>query len=507
MSQFTEVEAKYKALRAQLEGGKLSQDQFVQQASQLMCQDDAGRWWTIHPESGMWHYHWRNEWRPGLPPGYAPASPRAVARPAAAPPPQVVQETVVAQPPAAAKGGGLPRWLIPAALALVLVSAVIIVMVWVVLPRLGGDQDAAVVTEATNTPLAATFTPQPPPTGTAEPTSQPTVTNTPEPTLTPSETPIPQGEDAAAARPPWPETLSDGFGATDSGWSRGAGASALVDYRDAGLRIELQGTTQMAWSRYEAQEFGDGWVEVTVRELASAAGIALHVTEDFYGYVFRIDSAGRYSIGRTLPDAEPPLVDWTLSDRIWTDGTPNRLAVLAEGDRYRFFVNGWLLHEVVDESHPFGLLALWGGSGENELAKITFDDALLLVGPEGAEPTPSETAAAPTAQPTPTNTKAAATPKPTATTAAGYPPLTFEVREANAYYPGSGSTYRIRFWIVAQGGNGVYTYEVAGQTFNTEVFEIEWGCGASFVNEIIVRSGDGQRASKNQYVQDVPCVP
>ena len=69
MATFADMEGQYRALRGRLERGELGREQFLQLAAQLMCQDDAGRWWTIHPESGMRHYRWKDEWRPGVPPG------------------------------------------------------------------------------------------------------------------------------------------------------------------------------------------------------------------------------------------------------------------------------------------------------------------------------------------------------------------------------------------------------------------------------------------------------
>jgi len=264
---------------------------------------------------------------------------------------------------------------------------------------------------------------------------------------------------------------------------------------------------------------------VTGVERASAAGIALHVTEDYHGYVFRIDSDGRYSIGRTLPDAEPPLVDWTFSERIYTAGKPNQLAVMADGNSYTFFINGWRVAAVEDEAYPSGRLALWGGTGAAGAAQVAFDDCRLLAAsplpPAETTPTatpaeagtatwtpfpkPTKSPSPATATPTTETTTSPSPPTATSTTGASQGPLTFEV-SYDTWYPGSGNDWIIRFHIQAQGGDGNYTYQVEDRTFTTDVFDFEWGCGASLAARVEVRSGDGQSTFKNVWIEHVPCV-
>jgi len=114
MSNFMEIEVRYKALRERYERGALTQEEFLQQVAQGMSQDETGRWWTIHPENGMWHYRWKDEWRPGVPPGHMPQVIKPVkgrlvppsrsskpVRPVQSPPEKESERT------------GFPRWLIP----------------------------------------------------------------------------------------------------------------------------------------------------------------------------------------------------------------------------------------------------------------------------------------------------------------------------------------------------------------------------------------------------------
>ncbi len=386
MSTFSEIETRCRSLQTEFQQGALTREQYVQQVSQLMCQDETGRWWTIHPESGLWHYRWKDEWRPGVPPGHTPAA---------------LQEFLSLFPPSQPSEASLPdqrsrragrqqpgRWLVPVLAALVLVIVVAAAVYWVLFAG-SGEVRRGEGQEELPSILIATFTPGGPATFTPE-ARLVEMLGTSDQTPTPVATAWPQGPDAASSRPDWPDAMRDGFARADSGWSRGIGDGITVDYRDGQLRLDLQGSGRVAWSRFEPVSFADGWAEVTVdgstwsgpAGSAPAAGIALHVTEDYYGYVFRIDGAGRYAVGRTLTDDLPPVVDWTPSEHIRIGGASNHLAVLARGPRYFFFINGWRVGPdagVEDHSYSEGVLALWGSSGSAGAAQVAFDDALLLV--------------------------------------------------------------------------------------------------------------------------------
>ena len=521
MASFVEIEVQYKTFRAQLERGELTQAEFMEKASGLMCQDDTGRWWTVHPESGMWHHRWKEQWRPGVPPGHTPAVVRRVVIPV----PDVAPEEHSPEPELAPlresrqrKRRAFPRWIIPALAALVLVAAVVALVFIYVLPALEGEPEPTVDQSPTEIPLLmATFTPVP--AGSATPETIASLDATAanmEPS--PTASPFPEGPDAPKYRPQWPVVLVDDFSDATSGWSRGIGAGVVVDYRDGGMWIELQGGGKSGWSRYEPVVFSNGWFEVTVRGFGpnqegaiSMAGMAVDVTEDYYGIVFRVDSTGRYSIGRTLPLDSPPLVNWTFSERVHTDGEANRLAVMVENDRYAFFVNGWLLHsdaEIRDEASSGGLLALWGASGQGFSAPITFDDVLVLGGPDFASDevipvvteTPSPAATLDSSDLISPTVEIAASPVPTTS----LEPLSFEM-SYDSWYPGSGESWITRFRIQALGGDGRYAYSVAGSTYETGLFDLEWPCGSPLAADVVVTSGDRQQLSRNVWIDAVPC--
>lgn len=78
---FTGVEAEFGRLKAQFEGGSLSEADFKAQHEELMIQDEEGRWWIIGYKTGEWYVHDGEQWVQQDPPGAAPKA--APARPSA----------------------------------------------------------------------------------------------------------------------------------------------------------------------------------------------------------------------------------------------------------------------------------------------------------------------------------------------------------------------------------------------------------------------------------------
>ncbi len=65
---YTDVEARYRALKAQVAAGVLPEDDFKAQLEELMIQDDGGRWWIIGYETGDWYVFDGQEWTQAAPP-------------------------------------------------------------------------------------------------------------------------------------------------------------------------------------------------------------------------------------------------------------------------------------------------------------------------------------------------------------------------------------------------------------------------------------------------------
>ncbi len=82
---YSEIEARYRDLKAQFDAGTLSEDDFKARLQELMIQDDQGRWWIIGYETGQWYVHDGEQWaqaEPPTPPApVEPLQPETSARP------------------------------------------------------------------------------------------------------------------------------------------------------------------------------------------------------------------------------------------------------------------------------------------------------------------------------------------------------------------------------------------------------------------------------------------
>ncbi|MCJ7825814.1 MAG: hypothetical protein MUP44_13025 [Anaerolineales bacterium] len=184
------------------------------------------------------------------------------------------------------------------------------------------------------------------------PTLIPTPTFTPEPT--PSSTPdIASGLGMIV--------FLDDF-SQDQGWNplhSNLGGSSLYDGRFS-LSVSQANSFYTALS--PVQEFTDGYLEVMVQAV-------LCTDEDEFGLMFRVDpSGGHYRftltckgearVTRVFEGSEVAVIPKTITNALIPGLlVDNRLGIIAEGDRFRFFLNG----DEVFSAHDLGLR--WGGLG------------------------------------------------------------------------------------------------------------------------------------------------
>ena len=89
---FQEAEGEYKKLKAQLDAGALTEEQFEARLQAVMVQDQQGRWWTIGGATGQWYVHDGANWvigEPSAPTTPPPARPSGAAPESKATPPPV----------------------------------------------------------------------------------------------------------------------------------------------------------------------------------------------------------------------------------------------------------------------------------------------------------------------------------------------------------------------------------------------------------------------------------
>ena len=103
---FQEAEGEYKNLKAQLDAGALTEDQFEARLQTVMVQDQQGRWWTIGGATGQWYVYDGVNWvigEPSAPTTPLPARPSGAAPEAKATPPPVPPAQSNETPPSGRK--------------------------------------------------------------------------------------------------------------------------------------------------------------------------------------------------------------------------------------------------------------------------------------------------------------------------------------------------------------------------------------------------------------------
>ena len=106
---FQEAEGEYKRLKAQLDAGALTEEQFEARLQALMVQDEQGRWWTIGGATGQWYVHDGVNWVIGEP--SAPTTPPPARPSGAAPQAPATLPTVPPVPSSENPSPGRKPWL------------------------------------------------------------------------------------------------------------------------------------------------------------------------------------------------------------------------------------------------------------------------------------------------------------------------------------------------------------------------------------------------------------
>ena len=147
---FQEAEGEYKKLKAQLDAGALTEDQFEARLQALMVQDGQGRWWTIGGATGQWYVHDGANWVIGEP--AAPATPPPARPGGAAPQAPATPPTVPPVQSSEAPSSGRKPWL------WAVIGVLVVAVLAVLLSRLVPEPAANNAPKQTQAAPAATIT-------------------------------------------------------------------------------------------------------------------------------------------------------------------------------------------------------------------------------------------------------------------------------------------------------------------------------------------------------------
>jgi hypothetical protein len=94
----------------------------------------------------------------------------------------------------------------------------------------------------------------------------------------------------------------------------------------------------------------------------------------YIGYHYGISCDGQFTLRRWNGNQYIPLVDWTASDRINAGSNQmNRIGLMANGNKFSLYVNGSLIGEYQDDTHPEGRFGIFIGSAVTPNVTVLVD--------------------------------------------------------------------------------------------------------------------------------------
>ena len=230
--------------------------------------------------------------------------------------------------------------------------------------------------------LTAAATITPPPTATAQATATPTpdylATTIAEATATAVALP-----DLAGSIETWSVTLLDTFDDNSNNWDTEPGDPTLsIDLRsiaDGAFIWEIDAISGFNWVETLPDiSLGDAfYVALDVEQSGNvnnlqALAYRYHDASNYY-YFGICDTATSFTVERRVAGNWRTLSECTQSNSINPDSS-NRLAVLADGTRYLFYINEQLVEEVWDDSHANGAVGVFINMDSDEQNIFRFDN-------------------------------------------------------------------------------------------------------------------------------------
>lgn len=241
------------------------------------------------------------------------------------------------------------------------------------------------------------------------------ITTLPTPTPTaarPAATPTPDpiAKLLAGIREADPD-FTDDFRRNDGTWGVKSDAISSLFYQRGAYHVSVAVTNTVSWGIADLA-VSDFLVEVDATHVAgpldNEMGVIFRYQDGDNFYAFMISSDGYYRFEKLVDDEWEQIIKWTQSSVINTGaGSMNRIGVLAQGTRFRLFVNNVLVGEAEDDTFASGDIGLAVGSFGEGGIEIAFDNIDLWEVESAPAPTPTPRATA-----TPTS-RATATPTPT----------------------------------------------------------------------------------------------
>ncbi len=252
------------------------------------------------------------------------------------------------------EGDGGRRWMIFAAIGVVVLCLGIAVVVWLARDTLLAPVAGLMATEtstATVTPVpTSTFTPMPSPTDTEMPTS----------TIAPSPTPLMLPPNEVMAIVDGSPVLDEQFNDNNRNWtSLGEGAEYTIQQGMMVFKSALPGQQAVVYCITDCGPYSDRYFAQTeiVDERGSDAShglvFGIDPQRNVY-YVFRVKpSTGQFGLFKRIGADLTPMIEWTQSPAVLPAPTPNTLGVRYLANKIDLYVNGTWVGEKQDKNNAY----------------------------------------------------------------------------------------------------------------------------------------------------------
>ena len=176
--------------------------------------------------------------------------------------------------------------------------------------------------------------------------------------------------------------FQDDFASAVSGWERVNDFSGIMDYDNGVYRIQVNSGNTNMWAT-PGKTFNDARIEVDVVKIGgpetNRAGIVCRVNGDDL-YFFIITNDGYYGVGKTV-NRQSTLLGQTAfaqSSAIKTGLNINHLRADCAGPTLSFYVNGFLVSQVIDSTLTSGEVGLTVGTFDETGVDMVFDEFIIL---------------------------------------------------------------------------------------------------------------------------------
>jgi hypothetical protein len=147
------------------------------------------------------------------------------------------------------------------------------------------------------------------------------------------------------------------------------GTLEVVD--DSGEEATVEATEAVEQATDEPEEVATEEATADPTQTGDAAFLNVNNGD---GYLFLLQSSGRFAIMRARGRSVTPLVDWTNSGAINTGPAENRIRAVCLGDYLALYVNGTFLGDATDDTYTQGQVGLVGATGDRLGLVVEFDN-------------------------------------------------------------------------------------------------------------------------------------